>query len=385
MAQTGFTPLLIYSSSTATNAPSAGNLLNNATGSELAINIADGKLFYKDSGGSVQVIAWKTTPTTAGGTGLTSYTAGDMVYWASGTAFTNLGIGAANTIMTSSGSAPQWSTGLVLSGDITARGFYASGVFAGTYADGLVMDYSTPTARFTAGTADGFAWYNGGISSRTTLMTLSSAGVIGTATWNGATIGVAYGGTGATTSTGSGSVVLATSPTISSPTISGTGITFPYGTNAQAAPAKVLQVIQASSTGTVTIASGQTTPTAWQSVVSASITPLFSTSKILILFNVSWSMSSGNIYSACGFAPFRGTVGGSSVGPVYTLIGYDTSAALGQRINEFCASALDNPATTSAVTYNIGARSENGNGLTSSTVSLNNYGPTTITLMEIAQ
>jgi len=115
MAQTGFTPLLIYSSSTGGNAPTAGNLLNNATGSELAINIADGKLFYKDSGNAVQVIAWKTTPTTAGGTGLTSYTAGDTLYYASGTTLSKLAIGSANTVMTSSGSAPQWSSSLSIS------------------------------------------------------------------------------------------------------------------------------------------------------------------------------------------------------------------------------------------------------------------------------
>ena len=86
MAQTGYSPILIYSSSTTTNAPSAGNLTNSTLGSELAINITDGKLFYKDNANAVQVIAWKTTPTTAGGTGLTSYTAGDMLYYASGTA-----------------------------------------------------------------------------------------------------------------------------------------------------------------------------------------------------------------------------------------------------------------------------------------------------------
>lgn len=80
MAQTGFTPLLIYSSSTATNAPTAGNLLNNATGSELAINITDGKLFYKDSSNAVQVIGWKIRPATAGGTGLTSFAVGDLIY-----------------------------------------------------------------------------------------------------------------------------------------------------------------------------------------------------------------------------------------------------------------------------------------------------------------
>lgn len=109
MAQTGYTPILIYSSTTASQAPSAGNLTNNTLGSELAINITDGKLFYKDNANAIQVIGWKTTPTSAGGTGLTSYTAGDLLYYASGTTLSKLAIGASTTILTSSGSAPQWS------------------------------------------------------------------------------------------------------------------------------------------------------------------------------------------------------------------------------------------------------------------------------------
>jgi hypothetical protein len=56
MAQSGFTPIKLYSSSTSGAVPSASNL---AAG-ELAINTADGKLFYKDfPGGAVQVIASK--------------------------------------------------------------------------------------------------------------------------------------------------------------------------------------------------------------------------------------------------------------------------------------------------------------------------------------
>ncbi len=59
-------------------------------------------------------------PTTNGGTGLTSYTAGDTVYYASGTAFTKLAIGAANTVNVSTGSAPSWSTSLALASTISA-------------------------------------------------------------------------------------------------------------------------------------------------------------------------------------------------------------------------------------------------------------------------
>ena len=59
MAQSGFTPVQLYASTTGGNAPTAGNLTNSANGAELAINITDGKLFYKDNAGVVQVIATK--------------------------------------------------------------------------------------------------------------------------------------------------------------------------------------------------------------------------------------------------------------------------------------------------------------------------------------
>lgn len=73
MAATGYTPIQLYYSTTSSAAPTAGNLLNG----ELAINITDGKLYYKDNSGVVQVIANKnagglTVPITPanGGTGV---------------------------------------------------------------------------------------------------------------------------------------------------------------------------------------------------------------------------------------------------------------------------------------------------------------------------
>jgi hypothetical protein len=80
MAQTGFTPIQIYSSSTAAAAPVAGSLTNSTLGSELAINITDGKLFYKDNANVIQVIGWKVVPAVAGGTGQTSYAIGDILF-----------------------------------------------------------------------------------------------------------------------------------------------------------------------------------------------------------------------------------------------------------------------------------------------------------------
>lgn len=146
MAQTGYTPILIYASGTATSVPLAANLTSSASGAELALNYFDGKLYYKDNAGVVQLLASKagasgsvtsvdvsggstglttsggpitssgtitlagTLITSNGGTGLTSYTAGDLPFYATGTALSKLGIGSAGTILTSSGTAPQWSS-----------------------------------------------------------------------------------------------------------------------------------------------------------------------------------------------------------------------------------------------------------------------------------
>jgi hypothetical protein len=70
MAQSGYTPIQIYYSTVPGNTPSAGNLANG----ELALNITDGKLFYKDNLGVVQtLIAPAATVSTIsfGSTGLT--------------------------------------------------------------------------------------------------------------------------------------------------------------------------------------------------------------------------------------------------------------------------------------------------------------------------
>jgi hypothetical protein len=106
MAQTGFTPIQLYSSSTATNVPLAANL---ATG-ELAINITDGKLFYKDNAAAVQVIGWKTVPATAGGTGQTSFAVGDLLYANTTTTLAKLpDVATGNALISGGvGVAPSW-------------------------------------------------------------------------------------------------------------------------------------------------------------------------------------------------------------------------------------------------------------------------------------
>jgi hypothetical protein len=62
MAQTNYTPISLYYSTTASAVPTAANLVQG----ELAINTADGKLYYEDSSGVVQVLATKSTGSIGG-------------------------------------------------------------------------------------------------------------------------------------------------------------------------------------------------------------------------------------------------------------------------------------------------------------------------------
>lgn len=220
MAQSGYTPIKLYYSTTASAVPVAGNLADG----ELAININDGKLYYKDSGGVVKLLASNaiTTPvlsfqtslggltpstattgvvtlagtlnTTSGGTGLTSFTAGDLPYYASGTALSKLGIGSAGQILTSSGSAPQWTT---LTGvAVTSISFGTTGLTPNSPSTGaitvagtlVVANGGTGQTSFTAGqihygsfsTSANLFWDSGnnrlGINTNTPAVTASFVG-----------------------------------------------------------------------------------------------------------------------------------------------------------------------------------------------------------------
>ena len=136
------------------------------------------------SDGSSALTSTGTLATDQGGTGQTSYTAGDILYFASGTAFTKLAIGGASTVLTSSGSVPQWTS--------------LSGISVGT-------------ATNLAGGAAGSVPYQ-------TASGATSFVAIGTAAQ------VLQVNSGATapewvSSTGTGNVVRATSPTLVTPTL----------------------------------------------------------------------------------------------------------------------------------------------------------------------
>jgi hypothetical protein len=98
MAQAGYTPISLYYSTTSTQEPAAADLVSG----ELAINIADGKLFYKNSGGNVRLLSIgygssTVTPTNGG------------VQYGTGTALALTAAGSSGQILRSNGAAaPTW-------------------------------------------------------------------------------------------------------------------------------------------------------------------------------------------------------------------------------------------------------------------------------------
>jgi len=216
MAQTGYSPILIYSSSTVAAAPAVGNLINSTLGSELAINITDGKLFYKDNTNAIQVIAWKVTPTTAGGTGLTSYSQGDLLYYNAGTTLTTL---AKNTTATrylsntGSNNNPAWAQ-IDLSNGVTGTLPTSNGGTGLTSftANGVV--YASSTSALATGSA---LTFNGTNLSTTGNVVIATSG-------NGVDFSVTSSGTGTMTSELLDDYEEGTfTPTIVGATVAGTG------------------------------------------------------------------------------------------------------------------------------------------------------------------
>jgi len=188
MAATGFTPISLYNSSTASAAPTAGNLANG----ELAINITDGKLFYKDNAAAVQVIGWKTTPATAGGTGQTTYTTGDIVYASATNTISKLGIGSTNQVLTVVAGVPAWAAS---SGGVTSFSAGTTGFTPSTATTGAIT------------LAGALSVSNGGLGGTTT----PTAGQIPIGNGTTYTIATLTQGTGISITNSSGAITIAAS------------------------------------------------------------------------------------------------------------------------------------------------------------------------------
>ena len=139
---------------TVLSSSNGGSLTNFASGTQnVFVTYPSEKSVYLDASGNVSALGtiasgtWNasTIVTTYGGTGLSSYTAGDLPYYATGTALSKLGIGTSGYILSSSGTAPQWVNSISI-GSGTFTSVTDSGLTAGRVnyngTGGLLVDLS---------------------------------------------------------------------------------------------------------------------------------------------------------------------------------------------------------------------------------------------------
>lgn len=182
MAQPGnFTPILLYGSSTPGNAPVAANLTNNTVGSEIAINVADKNLFFKDSGGVVNTVPIRQSSTSSNG-------------WLSSTDWNTFNNKTSNLgTVTSVAALTLGTTGTDLSSTVANS------------TTTPVITLNVPTASATnrgALSAADWSTFNGkqaALVSGTNIKTVGGVSLLGAG--DVGTIGIAYGGTGQTSFT----------------------------------------------------------------------------------------------------------------------------------------------------------------------------------------
>jgi hypothetical protein len=176
--------------------------------------------------------------------------------------------------------------------------------------------------------------------------------------------------------TGSGNVVLATSPTLVTPALgtpSAIVLTNATGLGYGAMPAgSVLQIVQYSTETAVSTTSSSFTDV---TNFTATITPKFSTSKILVLTTLNGIYHTAVANQAASFRMLRG----ASQIAVTLNVSY-SNTSIDWQSSSTCLNYLDSPATTSATTYKLQWYSRLGN-----TVQLSGTQDTsTLILMEIA-
>ena len=131
------------------NLGGAVNLIgpNIATTLNLTLPSADGTAGQALQTNGSGVLSFATLGVAAGGTNLTSFTSGDMMYASGSTTLSKLGIGTSGQILTSSGTAPQWST--LSSAAVTTFSAGTTGFTPSTATSGAI------TLAGTLGTANG--------------------------------------------------------------------------------------------------------------------------------------------------------------------------------------------------------------------------------------
>jgi hypothetical protein len=153
------------------------------------------------------------------------------------------------------------------------------------------------------------------------------------------------------------------------------GVTFPNST-VQASAGQVLQVVQSTFSAGATSASSTFADTG----VTASITPKFSTSKILVIVQLNGcGKQSSDTYMRAILLR-----GATRIQDIESLGAYTGSTATNW-IGSISSTYLDSPATTSSTTYKVQFSSANNTGTVYISGSSGGILPvSTITLMEIA-
>lgn len=250
MAQTNYTPVSLYYSTTAGAIPTNTNLVSG----ELALNITDGKLYYKDDTNTVQLLASKTASSNV--TSVSVVSANGLA----GTVADPTTTPAITLSTTASG---------VLKGSAGALIAASPGVDFAPATTGTSILYANGSGGFSSVTIGSNLNFTGGTLSATTgggtTVTSFSAGTTGltpaTASYNnivlGGTLATTNGGTGLTSFTANGAIYASSTSVLSSGTLptasGGTGLTtFTSGGAVYASSTSAL------TTGTLPITAGGT-------------------------------------------------------------------------------------------------------------------------------
>jgi len=385
MAATNYTPISLYYSSTASNIPTSGNLVNG----ELGLNIADMKLYAKNSAGvvtllasnsgasatvsSVAVSGGTTGLTTSGGpittsgtitfagtliaanggTGFASYSTGDMLYASGATTISKLALGTTNYVLTAGASGPQYvAQSTLAAGSATTATNIAGGVANQIHYQTGVGATSFITAPSTAGyvlgwTGSAFSWVNAPAATSATNIAGGATGDLPYQSGAGATTFLSDVATGNALISGGvgvapsyGKVGLTTHVSGTLPTANGgTNLTtFTSGGAVYATSTSVL------TTGTLPVASGGTNATtasitSFNNITGYTATGATGTTSTNIVFSTSPTITTAtlvtpNITTGLTLTGSAGTSGqallsaGSGAAPVWGTAGITTGKAI---------------------------------------------------------